>query len=140
MVINYTTKRSCWLRLISIIHRSISITQPNYGEKMTVRNAIIKAMDEEIERDKRVILIGEEVGQYDGAYKCSKGLWKKYGDERVVDTPITEQGFAGLAIGASIAGLRPICEFMTWNFAMQAIDQIINSCGKMFYMSAGMYF
>lgn len=85
-------------------------------------------------------MIGEEVAQYDGAYKCSKGLWKKHGDKRVVDTPITEHGFAGLAVGAAIGGLRPILEFMTWNFAMQAIDQIINSAGKLFYMSAGTYF
>lgn len=104
---------------------------------MTVRDALNQAMDEELERDERVFLLGEEVAQYDGAYKVSKCLWKKYGDQRIVDTPITEQGFAGLAVGAAFAGLRPICEFMTFNFAMQAIDQIINSAGKTFYMSAG---
>lgn len=81
--------------------------------------------------------IGEEVAQYDGAYKVSRGLWKKYGDKRVIDTPITEMGFAGMATGAAMAGLRPVCEFMTFNFAMQAIDQIINSAAKTFYMSAG---
>ncbi|KAK6010242.1 Transketolase, pyridine binding domain protein, partial [Ostertagia ostertagi] len=109
-------------------------------------------MDEEIKRDDRVFLIGEEVAQYDGAYKhqvfsnllslkqclqVSKGLWKKYGDDRIIDTPITEQGFTGLAVGAAFAGLRPICEFMTFNFSMQAIDQMINSAAKTYYMSAG---
>ena len=91
-----------------------------------------------MERDEKVFLMGEEVAQYDGAYKVSRGLWKKYGDKRVIDTPITEMGFAGIATGAAFAGLRPICEFMTFNFAMQAIDQIINSAGKTFYMSAGL--
>uniref|UniRef100_A0A5S6R202 Pyruvate dehydrogenase E1 component subunit beta n=1 Tax=Trichuris muris TaxID=70415 RepID=A0A5S6R202_TRIMR len=104
---------------------------------VTVRDALNSAMDEEMARDERVFLIGEEVAQYDGAYKVSKGLWKKYGDRRVVDTPITEMGFCGLACGAAMAGLRPICEFMTMNFAMQAIDQIVNSSGKTLYMSAG---
>ncbi|CAB0003376.1 unnamed protein product, partial [Nesidiocoris tenuis] len=85
----------------------------------------------------KVILLGEEVAQYDGAYKVSRGLWKKYGDERIIDTPITEMGFAGVAVGAAMAGLKPICEFMTFNFSMQAIDQIINSAAKTFYMSAG---
>lgn len=94
-------------------------------------------MDEELKRDDRVFLLGEEVAQYDGAYKVSKGLWKKYGDDRIIDTPITEAGFTGIAVGAAFAGLRPICEFMTFNFAMQAIDQIINSAAKTFYMSAG---
>jgi pyruvate dehydrogenase E1 component beta subunit len=104
---------------------------------MTVRDALNQAMDEELKRDDRVFLLGEEVAQYDGAYKISKGLWKKYGDDRIVDTPITEAGFTGLAVGAAFAGLRPICEFMTFNFSMQAIDQIINSAAKTFYMSAG---
>ncbi|XP_066996725.1 pyruvate dehydrogenase E1 component subunit beta, mitochondrial isoform X2 [Anabrus simplex] len=104
---------------------------------MTVRDALNAAMDEEMERDERVFLLGEEVAMYDGAYKVSRGLWKKYGDKRVIDTPITEMGFAGIAVGAAMAGLRPICEFMTFNFAMQAIDQIINSAAKTFYMSAG---
>ncbi|XP_075222531.1 pyruvate dehydrogenase E1 component subunit beta, mitochondrial-like isoform X2 [Lycorma delicatula] len=106
---------------------------------MTVRDALNVAMDEELERDDRVFLIGEEVAQYDGAYKISKGLWKKYGDRRIVDTPITEAGFTGLAVGAALAGLRPICEFMSWNFSFQAMDQILNSAAKIFYMSAGMY-
>ncbi|CAB0036297.1 unnamed protein product [Trichogramma brassicae] len=104
---------------------------------MTVRDALNSAMDEEMERDERVFIMGEEVAQYDGAYKVSRGLLKKYGEKRVIDTPITESGFAGMTVGAAFAGLRPICEFMTFNFAMQAIDQIINSAAKTFYMSAG---
>lgn len=106
--------------------------------KMTVRDALNKAMDDEMARDERVFIIGEEVAMYDGAYKVSRGLWKKYGDKRVIDTPITEAGFCGLAVGAAMGGLRPICEFMTYNFAMQAIDQIINSAAKEFAMTAGM--
>jgi len=105
---------------------------------MTVRDALNKAMDEEMERDERVFIIGEEVAMYDGAYKVSRGLWKKYGDKRVIDTPITEAGFCGMAVGAAMGGLRPVCEFMTFNFAMQAIDHIINSAAKEFAMSAGM--
>ncbi|RCN38371.1 Transketolase, pyridine binding domain protein [Ancylostoma caninum] len=107
------------------------------AQAMTVRDALNQAMDEEIKRDDRVFLLGEEVAQYDGAYKVSKGLWKKYGDDRIIDTPITEMGFTGLAVGAAFAGLRPICEFMTFNFSMQAIDQMINSAAKTYYMSAG---
>ncbi|CAI9562390.1 unnamed protein product [Staurois parvus] len=105
--------------------------------QVTVRDALNQAMDEELERDERVFLLGEEVAQYDGAYKVSRGLWKKYGDKRVMDTPISEMGFAGIAVGAAMAGLRPICEFMTFNFSMQAIDQVINSAAKTHYMSAG---
>uniref|UniRef100_A0A3P9KL34 Pyruvate dehydrogenase E1 component subunit beta n=1 Tax=Oryzias latipes TaxID=8090 RepID=A0A3P9KL34_ORYLA len=105
--------------------------------QVTVRDALNQAMDEELERDERVFLMGEEVAQYDGAYKVSRGLWKKYGDKRIIDTPISEMGFAGIAVGAAMAGLRPICEFMTFNFSMQAIDQVINSAAKTYYMSAG---
>jgi pyruvate dehydrogenase E1 component beta subunit len=79
------------------------------------------------------------VAQYDGAYKISRGLWKKYGDGRVIDTPITEMGFAGIAVGAALMGLRPVCEFMTFNFSMQAIDHVVNSAAKMLYMSAGLF-
>jgi pyruvate dehydrogenase E1 component beta subunit len=146
---------------------------------MSLRDAINSAIDEEMERDGSVFVIGEEVAQYQGAhrprarahtrsmpclrsrpparplltpprrrtpsrarvragaYKVTKGLWQKYGSERVIDTPITEMGFAGLATGAAMNGLRPVCEFMTWNFALQAIDQVINSAGKQLYMSAG---
>lgn len=122
----------------AIARRSFSTSKCTTAQTITVREALLSAMDEELERDDRVFLLGEEVAQYDGAYKVSRGLWKKYGDERIVDTPITESGFAGLAVGAAMAGLRPICEFMTFNFSMQAIDHVINSAAKTLYMSAGM--
>ncbi|KAI9594308.1 thiamine diphosphate-binding protein [Syncephalis fuscata] len=105
---------------------------------MTVREALNAALDEEMLRDDRVFLMGEEVAQYNGAYKVSKGLLDKFGSKRIIDTPITESGFAGLAVGAALHGLRPVCEFMTFNFSMQAIDQVINSAGKVQYMSGGM--
>jgi pyruvate dehydrogenase E1 component beta subunit len=104
---------------------------------MTVREALRDAMAEEMRRDDTVFLIGEEVAEYQGAYKVSQGLLQEFGARRVIDTPITEQGFTGLGVGAGYAGLRPIVEFMTFNFAMQAIDQIINSAGKTRYMSGG---
>ena len=104
---------------------------------MTVKEAINSAMDEEIARDTRVFLIGEEVAQYNGAYKVSKDLWAKHGSKRIWDTPITEAGFTGLASGASLGGLKPIVEFMTFNFAMQSIDHIVNSTAKIRYMSGG---
>ncbi|XP_061474764.1 pyruvate dehydrogenase E1 component subunit beta, mitochondrial [Rhineura floridana] len=106
--------------------------------QVTVRDALNQALDEELERDEKVFLLGEEVAQYDGAYKISRGLWKKYGDKRVIDTPISEMGFTGIAVGAAMAGLRPVCEFMTFNFSMQAIDHIINSAAKTYYMSSGL--
>ena len=105
--------------------------------KMTVREALRDAMAEEMRRDERVFLIGEEVAEYQGAYKVSQGLLEEFGARRVVDTPITEHGFTGLGVGAAFMGLRPIVEFMTFNFAMQAIDQIINSAAKTRYMSGG---
>jgi pyruvate dehydrogenase E1 component beta subunit len=105
--------------------------------KITVREALRDAMAEEMRRDDKVFLMGEEVAQYQGAYKLSQGLLDEFGERRVVDTPITEHGFAGLAVGAAFGGLRPIVEFMTFNFAMQAIDQIINSAAKTLYMSGG---
>ncbi len=104
---------------------------------MTVREAIRSAMQEELRRDPDVFLMGEEVGQYQGAYKISQGMLEEFGPKRVIDTPITEHGFTGLAVGAAFAGLKPIVEFMTFNFAMQAIDQIINSAAKTLYMSGG---
>ena len=104
---------------------------------MTVRDALRDAMAEEMRRDETVFLIGEEVAQYQGAYKVSQGLLEEFGDRRVIDTPITEQGFAGLGVGAAFGGLRPIVEFMTFNFAMQAIDQLVNSAAKTLYMSGG---
>jgi pyruvate dehydrogenase E1 component beta subunit len=103
----------------------------------TVRDALRDAMAEEMRRDGDVFLMGEEVAQYQGAYKISQGLLEEFGDRRVIDTPITEHGFAGLGIGAAFDGLKPIVEFMTWNFAMQAMDQIINSAAKTRYMSGG---
>jgi pyruvate dehydrogenase E1 component beta subunit len=103
----------------------------------TMREALRDAMAEEMRRDKDVFLMGEEVAQYQGAYKISQGLLDEFGPKRVIDTPITEQGFAGIGVGAAMAGLKPIVEFMTWNFAMQAIDQIINSAAKTLYMSGG---
>ena len=117
--------------------RSLSASAKLCQNKMFVRDALNSAMDEEMERDDKVFLMGEEVAEYDGAYKVSRGLWRKYKDRRVIDTPITEMGFAGIAVGAAMAGLKPICEFMTFNFSMQAIDQVINSAAKSFYMSAG---
>ena len=104
---------------------------------MTVREALRDAMAEEMRRDDSVFLMGEEVAEYQGAYKVSQGLLEEFGNRRVIDTPITEQGFAGLGVGAAFGGLRPIVEFMTFNFAMQAIDQIINSAAKTLYMSGG---
>jgi pyruvate dehydrogenase E1 component beta subunit len=105
--------------------------------KTTLRDALRDAMAEEMRRDENVFLMGEEVAQYQGAYKVSRELLQEFGDRRVVDTPITEHGFAGLGVGSAMAGLKPIIEFMTWNFAMQAIDQIINSAAKTLYMSGG---
>lgn len=104
---------------------------------LTVRDALTGAIDEELQRDPRVFVLGEEVAQYDGAYKVTRGLWKKHGSNRLIDTPITEHGFAGMAVGAAMNGMRPICEFMTWNFALQAIDHIVNSAAKGRYMSGG---
>ncbi|RMZ78817.1 hypothetical protein DV738_g3615, partial [Chaetothyriales sp. CBS 135597] len=107
------------------------------SQTITVREALNEALAEELERDEKVFILGEEVAEYNGAYKVTKGLLDKFGPKRVIDTPITESGFAGLAIGAALAGLHPVCEFMTFNFAMQAIDQIINSAAKTHYMSGG---
>ncbi|WP_119419973.1 pyruvate dehydrogenase complex E1 component subunit beta [Desertibaculum subflavum] len=115
---------------------------PDYPEgtktrTITVREALRDAMAEEMRRDAKVFLIGEEVAEYQGAYKVSQGLLEEFGPRRVIDTPITEQGFAGLGVGAAYAGLRPIVEFMTFNFSMQAIDQLVNSAAKTLYMSGG---
>ncbi|MFW8634292.1 pyruvate dehydrogenase complex E1 component subunit beta [Cribrihabitans pelagius] len=116
--------------------------EPDYPEgtemvQTTVREALRDAMAEEMRRDEDVFLMGEEVAEYQGAYKVSQGLLDEFGAKRVIDTPITEHGFAGIATGAAFGGLRPIVEFMTFNFAMQAIDQIINSAAKTLYMSGG---
>lgn len=106
---------------------------------ITYRDALNHALREEMQRDDRVFLMGEEVGVYQGAYKVSKGLLQEFGEMRVVDTPITELGFAGVGVGAAMVGLRPIVEFMTWNFALLALDQVVNSAAKMLYMSGGQY-
>jgi len=145
-----------WLTLTLLPQRVNSLTQssnarlPVYMGKMCkqgsrgmatiempVREAINQAIDEEMSRDEKVFVIGEEVAQYQGAYKVTKGLFQKYGGKRVIDTPITEMGFAGIATGAAYQGLRPVVEFMTFNFSMQAIDQIVNSAAKQFYMTGG---
>lgn len=105
--------------------------------EQTVRVALRDAMAEEMRRDEEVFVMGEEVAEYQGAYKVTEGLLDEFGDKRVIDTPITEHGFAGLGVGAAMAGLKPVVEFMTWNFAMQAMDQIINSAAKTNYMSGG---
>ena len=116
--------------------------EPEWGSTIqtktqTVREAIRDAMAEEMRRDETVYLMGEEVAEYQGAYKVSQGLLDEFGSKRVIDTPITEHGFTGIAVGSAFAGLRPIVEFMTFNFSMQAIDQIINSAAKTLYMSGG---
>ena len=107
--------------------------------ELTYRDALNEAMAEEMERDPNVFLMGEEVGYYQGAYKVTRGLIERFGPERVLDTPIAEEGFAGVGVGAAMTGLRPIVEFMTWNFSFVAIDQIVNSAAKMLQMSGGQY-
>ena len=104
---------------------------------ITYRDALNQALREEMQRDPSVFLMGEEVGLYQGAYKVSRGLLEEFGAQRVVDTPIAELGFAGIGVGAAMGGLRPVIEFMTWNFAVLALDQIVNSAAKMLYMSGG---
>jgi pyruvate dehydrogenase E1 component beta subunit len=106
---------------------------------ITYRDALNQALREEMQRDDRVFIMGEEVAVYQGAYKVSKGLLQEFGEMRVVDTPITELGFAGVGVGAAMVGLRPVIEFMTWNFALLAIDQVVNAAAKMLYMSGGQY-
>ena len=106
---------------------------------ITYRDALNQALREEMQRDDRVFIMGEEVAVYQGAYKVSKGLLQEFGEMRVVDTPITELGFAGVGVGAAMVGLRPIIEFMTWNFALLALDQVVNAAAKMLYMSGGQY-
>lgn len=106
---------------------------------ITIREALNQALREELSRDQNVFLMGEEVAAYDGAYKVTKGLLAEFGDKRVIDTPITELGFAGLGVGAAMAGLRPVVEFMTFNFSILATDQIVNSAAKMLYMSGGQF-
>jgi pyruvate dehydrogenase E1 component beta subunit len=104
---------------------------------ITYRDALNRALREEMRRDPRVFLMGEEVGVYEGAYKVSRGLMQEFGEKRVIDTPITEEGFTGVGVGAAMVGLRPVIEVMTWNFSILAMDQIVNGAAKMFYMSGG---
>jgi len=106
---------------------------------ITYREALTQALREELARDESVFLMGEEVAQYNGAYKVSKGLLDEFGPMRIVDTPITELGFAGIGVGSAMVGLRPIIEFMTWNFALLALDQVVNAAAKMLYMSGGQF-
>lgn len=106
---------------------------------LTIRDALNQALREELLRDENVFIMGEEVAEYDGAYKVTRGLWKEFGDKRVVDTPITELGFAAIGVGAAMAGIRPVIEFMTWNFSVLASDQIINHAAAMLYMSGGQF-
>ena len=109
------------------------------GQIIEIREALRQAIDEEMTRDARVFVLGEEVGEYNGAYKITKGMLAKWGPERIIDTPISENGFCGLAIGAALTGLRPIVEFMSWNFSFVAADQLISTACKMYYMSGGRF-
>src|SRR5580704_6101322 len=105
--------------------------------EITYRQALNEALAEELERDPNVFLMGEEVAEYHGAYKVSQGLLERFGPKRIIDTPISENGFAGLGVGAAMAGLRPIVEFMTWSFSLVAFDQVVNNAPNMFMMSGG---
>uniref|UniRef100_A0A915BBG5 Pyruvate dehydrogenase E1 component subunit beta n=1 Tax=Parascaris univalens TaxID=6257 RepID=A0A915BBG5_PARUN len=131
------TRGFCGILANATKHMANVLSRRFASTSMPVREAICAAMDEEMARDESVFLLGEEVARYGGCYKVSKGLLQKYGENRVLDTPITEMGFTGIAVGAAMAGMRPICEFMTYNFSMQAIDQVVNSAAKTYYMSAG---
>jgi pyruvate dehydrogenase E1 component beta subunit len=114
-----------------------TLSQVPIVNQITVRDALNLSMVQEMKLDDSIFVMGEEVAQYNGAYKVTKGLLDQFGPKRVIDTPITEMGFTGIAVGAALAGLKPICEFMTFNFSMQAIDQIVNSAAKTRYMSGG---
>ena len=125
------------ISMSSILNQK-SETETNFTEvEITMREALNQAISEEMNFDKNVFILGEEVAEYDGAYKVTQGLLEKFGPNRVLDTPISEHGFTGLAIGAAMNGLKPICEFMTFNFSLQSIDQIVNSAAKSLYMSGG---
>ncbi len=106
---------------------------------LTYREALREAMDEELARDENVVIMGEEVAQYNGAYKVTQGLWEKWGDKRIVDTPISEAGFIGMGIGASMLGVRPVMELMFWSFHSVAFDQLVNNAACVRYMSGGLY-
>ena len=139
-VINISNKEVIEVEKSSVIETSDNVlTSPNNDatKKITVREALRDAILEEMEADNDVFIMGEEVAEYEGAYKVTQGLLEKFGDKRVIDTPITEHGFTGIGVGAAFGNLKPIVEFMTFNFSMQAIDQIINSAAKTLYMSGG---
>lgn len=129
--------RSATLSRVASTVQSRGYANESGVKEYTVRDALNEALAEELELNSKVFVLGEEVAQYNGAYKVTKGLLDRFGDKRVIDSPITESGFCGLTVGAALAGLHPVCEFMTFNFAMQAIDQIINSAAKTHYMSGG---
>ena len=134
---NKTQKIDSTVSIGSVLNEQTE-TNSNWTEvEITMREALNQAIEEEMNRDEDVFLLGEEVAEYDGAYKVTQGLLEKFGSKRVLDTPISEHGFTGLAIGAAMSGLKPICEFMTFNFSLQAIDQIVNSAAKTLYMSGG---
>ncbi|KAK6109784.1 Pyruvate dehydrogenase E1 component subunit beta mitochondrial [Brugia pahangi] len=137
MVFNVSHFGQLIFRTLPTQSKRFLVTASAVTNGIQVREAIRQALDEEMAADERVFLLGEEVAHYEGAYKCSKGIMKKYGEKRCFDTPISEMGFAGMAVGAAFLGLRPICEMMTFNFSMQCIDHIINSAAKTYYMSAG---
>ncbi|KAL3234581.1 Pyruvate dehydrogenase E1 component subunit beta, mitochondrial [Nakaseomyces bracarensis] len=125
------------LKVATPMRRAVGQMRMASTKSMTVREALNTAMAEELDRDDDVFIIGEEVAQYNGAYKVTKGLLDRFGERRVVDTPITEYGFTGLAVGAALKGLKPVVEFMSFNFSMQAIDHVVNSAAKTHYMSGG---
>ena len=134
---NKTQKIDSTVSIGSVLNEQTE-TNSNWTEvEITMREALNQAIEEEMNKDEDVFLLGEEVAEYDGAYKVTQGLLDKFGSKRVLDTPISEHGFTGLAIGAAMSGLKPICEFMTFNFSLQAIDQIVNSAAKTLYMSGG---
>mgnify|MGYP000872348660 CR=1 FL=1 len=136
----YSAPASCSLRPEPKVTAGPAIIEKDWDgptKTLTVREALRDAMAEEMRRDKEVFVMGEEVAEYQGAYKVTQGLLQEFGDKRVIDTPITEYGFAGLGAGAGFAGLKPVVEFMTWNFALQAIDHIVNSAAKTLYMAGG---
>ena len=120
-----------------MLRRFFSQAAKSGPKKITNRDALRMGMSEEMRRDDRIFLMGEEVGSFHGSYKVSKGMLAEFGPSRIIDTPITEAGFTGLGAGASYLGLIPVIEFMTWNFALQSIDHIVNSCAKTRYMSGG---
>ncbi|KAL9619267.1 MAG: hypothetical protein Q9160_006119 [Pyrenula sp. 1 TL-2023] len=132
------SNRSAFLPSVSAsTTRLRSYATPSGVKEVAVRDALNEALTEELEANEKIFILGEEVAQYNGAYKVTRGLLDRFGPKRVIDSPITESGFCGLTVGAALAGLHPVCEFMTFNFAMQAIDQIVNSAAKTHYMSGG---